>query len=81
MDAIAILGAILGVFSLVLSIYNTIVLKAELLTRAHKPEQPVDTLDRARAMYPGQEVRVGDDEDLDSPWNRTPENDMEELLR
>jgi len=79
LDAIAIMGCTLAIFSLVLSIYNTILVKAELLSRGRREELPSDTLDKARVLYSDRPIDQIDD--ADSPWNREPQDDMEELLR
>lgn len=82
MDAIAIMGCSLAIFSLVLSIYNTILVKAELLSRYRRDEQPTDTLDKARVLYSDRPIELKDElDDANSPWNREPQDDMEELLR
>lgn len=82
MDAVAILGALLGTISLVLSIYNMILVKAELLSRFQKQENPMDTLDKGRVLYSGSPIELKDEiDDIDSPWNQEPRDDMEELLR
>lgn len=81
MDAVAILGVILGVFSLVLSIYNTILLKVELLSRARPATRDFDIIDKGRALYPGAQIPMDEDGNFDAPWERPAQDEMEDLLR
>ncbi len=82
MDAIAILGAVLGTASLVLSIYNLILTKVHIISTVGRAEQPTDTLDKARVLYSDRPIELKDEfDDASSPWNREPQDDMEELLR